>query len=132
MVAANKPYVDVFTLPWRNIMMTGMKIGITLLGSALLLAPISAVASGSGGGGGGGNYPAPSAPRDPYADAYARGKSQFKKRITCKKCEYSQGVHDSVTAGKVAMRVKAGEFQLTEKQRGDVMIFLRQRYGITA
>jgi hypothetical protein len=130
MVAANVRYVDAFTLPWRDIMMTGTKIGITLLGSALLLAPISALASGSGSGGG--NYPVPSAPRDPYADAYARGKSQFKKRITCKKCEYSQGVHDSVTAGKVAMRVKAGEFQLTEKQRSDVMTFLRQRYGITA
>jgi hypothetical protein len=37
-----------------------------------------------------------------------------------------------VTAGKVAKRVKAGEFQLNEKQRADVMIFMERRYGVTA
>jgi hypothetical protein len=110
-------------------------IGLALASGALLLTPVPALASGSGGGGyggGGGSYPAPSAPRDPYADAYSRGKSQFKKHITCGKCAYPEGVHDSVTAGKVARRVRAGEFSLNEKQRGDLMIFLQRRYGITA
>ena len=107
---------------------------VSLLGSIALLASTPVLASGSGSGGGGGSYPssAPSTPRDPYADAYSRGKSQFKKRITCKKCAYPQGVHDSVTAGKVAKRVSSGEFQLNAKQRNDLMIFLQRRYGVTA
>jgi hypothetical protein len=100
---------------------------------SVITAPTATFASGSGGyGSAGGSFPEQRAPRDPYADAYARGKSQFKKRITCKTCEFSQGVHDSVTAGKVAKRVKSGEFQLSAAQRADVMIFLQRRYGITA
>lgn len=114
--------------------MIDMFLRVWLFGSIALLASAPVLASGSGSGGGGGSYPSssPSAPRDPYADAYSRGKSQFKKRITCKKCDYPQGVHDSVTAGKVAKRVSSGEFQLTEKQRSDLMIFLQRRYGVTA
>jgi hypothetical protein len=111
------------------------KLGLALLGTVFSMASMPALASGSGGGGygsGGGSYSAPSAPRDPYADAYARGKSQFKKQITCKKCEFPQGVHDSVTAGKVAKRIKAGEFAFNDRQRQDVMIFLQKRYGIVA
>lgn len=114
--------------------MIDMFLRVSLLGSIALLASAPVLASGSGSGGVGGSYPtyAPSAPRDPYADAYSRGKSQFKKRITCKKCDYPQGVLDSVTAGKVAKRVSSGEFQLTEKQQSDLMIFLKRRYGVTA
>jgi hypothetical protein len=111
------------------------KMALAIWCISIIAAPTAAVASGSGGGGygsGGSSYPLQQIPRDPYADAYARGKSQFKKRITCKKCEFSEGVHDSVTAGKVAKRVKAGEFQLNEKQRADVMIFMERRYGVTA
>lgn len=110
-------------------------LGLALAAAIVVLSPMPLQASGSGGGGygsGSGSYPAPSTPRDPYADAYSRGKSQFKKRITCKTCAYPEGVHDSVTAGKVAKRVSAGEFQLNEKQRSDVMIFLQRRYGLTA
>jgi hypothetical protein len=115
--------------------MIDMFLRVSLCGCIVLLAAAPVLASGSGsGGGGGGGYPSssPSAPRDPYADAYSRGKSQFKKRITCKKCAYPQGVHDSVTAGKVAQRVSSGEFKLTEKQQSDLMIFLQRRYGVTA
>lgn len=110
-------------------------LGLALAVTIVVLAPMPLRASGSGGGGygsGSGSYPAPSTPRDPYADAYSRGKSQFKKRITCKTCAYPEGVHDSVTAGKVAKRASLGEFQLNEKQRRDLMIFLQRRYGVTA
>jgi hypothetical protein len=115
--------------------------GYVMVVSAVAFTSVTALASGSGGGGygsggggygsGGGSYPAPSAPRDPFADAYARGKSHFKKQITCKKCEFPQGVHDSMTAEKVAKRIKAGEFAFNAKQRQDVMIFLQKRYGVT-
>jgi hypothetical protein len=108
-------------------------IGMAVLGSTFAMASVSASASGSGGyGSGGGSYPSTSTPRDPLADSYARGKSQFKKHITCRKCEFPQGVHDSVTADKVAKRIKAGEFAFNDKQRQDVMIFLQKRYGVEA
>jgi hypothetical protein len=105
----------------------------SLFGGIMLLASVAGLASGSGSGGGGSySLPSSSTPRDPYTDAYARGKSQFKKRITCKTCAYSDGVHDSVTAGKIAKAVRSGAFQLTEKQQGDLMIFLQRRYGVAA
>lgn len=86
-------------------------VAFALLGCTIMLPSIPAIASGTGGSGSGSSsYLGPSAPRDPYADAFARGKSQFKKRITCKKCEFPTGVHDKVIAGKVAMRVNAGSF----------------------
>jgi hypothetical protein len=114
--------------------MTNKFLNLLLLCSTALLASAPTLASGSGGGGGGsyGNYPVTSEPRDPFADAYSRGKSQFKKRIICKTCAYPRGVNDSVTAGKVAKRISAGEFQLSENQRSDLMIFLQRRYGVTA
>jgi hypothetical protein len=108
-------------------------LNLSLIGSIALLASAPALASGSGGGGyvsGGGGYSQPSTARDPYADAYARGKSQFRKRIACKTCAFPQGVHDSVTAGMITKRVRSGEFRLTEQQRSDLMIFLQQRYGV--
>jgi hypothetical protein len=102
----------------------------SLIVSVAILASAPTFASGSGGGGYG-NYPESSAPRDPYAEAYSRGKSQFKKRIICKTCPYPKGVHDSVTADMIAKRVRSGEFGLNEKQANDMMIFLQRRYGVT-
>lgn len=98
--------------------------------------PMPAMASGSGSGGnggyGGGYVHVPEVPRDLYAAAYSRGKSQFKKRIACKTCEYSQGVNDSATASKVMTKVKAGEFGLTQAQQVDVMVYLIRRYRVSA
>jgi hypothetical protein len=104
-----------------------MKKGLALavIVSLVAFASMSAFASGISGG----SYPAP---RDPLADSYARGKSQFKKHITCKKCEFPQGVEDSLTAAEVARKIKAGEFSLNDKQRQDVLIFLEKRYGAAA
>lgn len=110
-----------------------------LVGTFAVLAPMPLQASGGGGGGGGGysgggfSAPSgPSVPRDPNAGAYSRGQSQFKKMITCKKCAYPQGVHDSVTASKIAKRARSGEFKLSEKQQSDLMVFLQRRYGVTS
>ena len=109
-------------------------LAFALVGISVSTVPMPAMASGSGSGGysGGGRYAVPDVPRDPYAVAYSRGKSQFKKRIACKTCEYSQGVNDSVTATKIASRVKAGEFGLTKAQQVDVMVFLMRRYRVSA
>lgn len=115
--------------------MIKMILGAALMSGTLVMAATSASASGSGGGGGygsgGGGYSGPSTPHDPLADAYARGKSHFKKHVTCKKCEFPQGVNDSITAGKLAKRISAGEFSFTPRQRQDVMLFLQKRYGVT-
>ena len=105
------------------------------LGLAALAISGPAAASGSGGFGGGfggSGISGPDTPRDPYADAYARGKSHFKKRIACKQCAYPDGVNDSVTAAKVAKRIRAGEFGLTDAQRNDLLVFLQRRYEIRA
>ena len=112
-------------------------LGLAVAGAIVVLAPMPLQASGSGGGGGGfgsgsGSFSTPSGPSDPFAGAYSRGKSHFKKRITCKTCAFPDGVHDGVTAGKVVKRIRSGEFQLNEKQRSDLMVFLQRRYGVTA
>lgn len=114
-------------------------LSLAAMSAAIILTSTPAFASGSGGGGysgggysGGGISSSPQrAPRDPYASSYARGQSHFKKHIICKKCGYPKGVLDSVTASKIAQRVKAGEFNLNDTQRGDMMVFLQRRYGIT-
>ncbi len=98
--------------------------------SAMIAAPV--LASGGGGGGGGysgGGFGA-SQPRDPRAAAYSKGKRAFKKRITCKKCEYKGGFTDGKTAREVAARVKAGEFDLKAKQRQAVLYYMSERYSI--
>jgi hypothetical protein len=110
-------------------------LGFVLAGSLVGLTPMPLHASGSGGSGGAGyssSFPEVSAPRDPFADAFLRGKSHFKKRITCKTCAFPQGIADNATAAKLAERVKSGEFGLDARQQADLMVFLNRRYGVTA
>lgn len=96
-----------------------------------MMAPAGpALASGSAGAGHG-SLPStfPSSPRNPEAEAYARGKSMVAKRIACKKCEYVDGVKDTPTAQKVAARVRAGEFKLEPADRQQVLYYLSRRFG---
>lgn len=105
----------------------------TLIAAAAVTAiSTPALASGSGGasrGGGfsGGSY---SQPRDPAKEAYSRGHRLFKKRITCKKCEYPKGFSDGATARKVMQRVRNGDFKLKSRERGWVVHYLSDRYSI--
>jgi hypothetical protein len=103
-------------------------LNATIIGFILTLFSATAVhASGSGSGGGG--YSGASQPRDPYAEAYSRGKSVISKRIACKKCMYSKGVRDTVTAKEVSRKVQAGEFNLSMSQRDDALFYLSRRFG---
>lgn len=103
-----------------------------ILATVSMIVAAPALASGGGGGGGysgGGGFGA-SQPRDPRAAAFSKGKRAFKKRITCKKCEYKGGFTDGKTARAVAARVKAGEFNLKDRQRQAVLYYMSERYSI--
>jgi hypothetical protein len=105
-------------------------LAVTAFFSTAVLAVPSSLASGTSGGGygsGSGSYP--STPRDPAAEAYSRGKSMVKKYIACKKCAYPDGVQDTPTAQKVAVRVLAGEFELKPADREHVLFYLQRRFG---
>ena len=87
--------------------------------------------SGSRGGGFGGGFRNDSTlSRATQEDRlHRRGKSQVRKRITCKKCEYHKRLNKQ-TAGEVANAVRGGKFELKEKDRTAVLYYLRQRYGV--
>ncbi len=104
--------------------------------AAIVLALGSAPAFASGSGGGGGGYggfsggSGASAPRiSPAERLERRGKSQVRKRITCKKCSY-HGKLNQQTAAEVAKAVQGGQFNLKGKNREAVLYYLRQRYGV--
>lgn len=97
--------------------------------AAMLVVPPAFASGTSGGGYGSGSGSYPSRPRDPAAEAYARGKSMVKKRIACKKCVFSAGVQDTPTAKKVAAGVRAGEFELKPAEREQVLYYLAERFG---
>jgi hypothetical protein len=103
---------------------------MSLLALTAMLPATAVLASGTAGGGyGSGSGSSPSAPSDPAAEAYSRGKSMVSKRIACKKCAYPAGVGDTPTAQKVAARVRAGEFNLKPAEREQVLYYLSRRFG---
>lgn len=114
----------------RNVLLSTAAV-LMALGSA------PAIASGSGGGGGGGGGfggysggSGGSASRvSPAERLERRGKSQVRKRITCKKCSYN-GRLNQQTAADVAKAVRGGEFKLNGKNREAVLFYLRKRYGV--
>ena len=114
--------------------MKNVIISAAVLGLALTSSPV--LASGSGGGGGGGGFGGSfsggsgSSSRLSEADRLERrGKSQVRKRITCKKCDYN-GRLNKQTASEVAKAVRSGKYELTSRNRQAVLFYLRQRYGV--
>lgn len=102
----------------------------------MAITSVPAMASGSGtrgGGGFGGGYSGSasgSGSRISEQDRLLRlGKSQVRKRITCKKCEYHKRLNQD-TAAEVARAVRSGKFGIKEKNRAAVIYYLRNRYGI--
>lgn len=99
---------------------------------ALAVAPASASASGSGSGsrGGFGNGGFNSGSAVSEADRLVRhGRSQVRKRITCRKCDYHDRLDDQ-TAAEVAKAVRDGRFNLKDDDRVAVLYYLRSRYGV--
>lgn len=97
---------------------------------ALASTTAPALASGSGGGGGGGYSGSRSVPAPQISPAERlerRGKSQLRKRITCKKCEYHKRLNNQ-TAREIAQGVREGKFDLGQRDREAVLFYLRSRY----
>ena len=112
--------------------MAKLLIGIAAISLGFISVAANASGSGSGGGGGGGGgfggtY---SQPVNPAQQAYSRGLSLFKKRVTCKKCAYSKGVPDSVTAKEVMKRMNAGEFTTDQRERELIAYYVSDRYSV--
>jgi hypothetical protein len=96
-------------------------------GSAVVLA----LQSGSQSGGSSGSVRFPVLPpRDPAVEAHNRGKSLVSRKIGCKKCVHPGGVKDAEAARTVAAQVRAGEFDLKDKERQLVLFYLTKRFGI--
>lgn len=111
-----------------------MKIAlISALGLALSVAAVPAAASGSGSGsagGYGGGFGSGASSSASEADRLnRRGRSQVRKHITCKKCEYHDRL-DRNTAADVARAVRNGQFDIKDKDRTAVLYYLRDRYGV--
>ncbi|MDY7098321.1 MAG: hypothetical protein SXU28_09320 [Pseudomonadota bacterium] len=98
---------------------------------AMAAASVPAEASGTRGGGyGSGSYSGNASSGLSEQDKLIRrGKSQVRKRITCKKCDYHKRLNDK-TAAEVARLVRTGKFDLKEQDRTAVLYFLRDRYGV--
>ena len=108
---------------------------ILLSAAALALAglasPTLASGSGSGGGGGFGNFGGSGANSQnrELERLYRKGRSQVRKHITCKDCEYHNQLTKS-NARQVAREVINGKFDLNENNRTAVLIYLRDRYDL--
>ena len=93
--------------------MRGAIVSAVLVAVAVTSVPALASGSGSRGGGGFGGFRNDSTlSRATQEDRlHRRGKSQVRKRITCKKCEYHKRLNKQ-TAGEVANAVRGGKFEL--------------------
>ncbi|MEM1052550.1 MAG: hypothetical protein AAGI28_10690 [Pseudomonadota bacterium] len=108
-----------------------MKIAlISALGLALAATSVPADASGSGSGsrGGFGGFSGNSGVSEAER-LQRRGRSQVRKHITCRKCEYHDRL-DNNTAAEVARAVRNGRFDIKERDRTAVLFYLRDRYGV--
>lgn len=115
------------------------KIVIAAATLALVYAasPALASGSGSGSGGGGGGFSsgfggANSAQNQALREQqrqFRRGRSQVKKHITCKKCDYHKKLNKT-NALEVAQKVIDGQYALKTEDRNAVLIYLRDRYKL--
>ena len=107
-----------------------MRKALLVLATAVMAtAAAPAIASGSGSSGGGRKFSGSDFQESPEQRLERRGKSQVRKRITCKKCEYHKRLNQQ-TAAQVAQGVREGKFDLKDRDRQAVLYFLRARYGV--
>lgn len=107
-----------------------MKIAlISALGLALSTTSLAADASGSGSRGGWTSGASGYSGLSEAERLNQRGRSQVRKHITCKRCEFHDRL-DSSTAAEVAQGVANGRFKIKEKDRTAVLYYLRGRFGV--
>lgn len=106
---------------------------VILTATALAVsAPVMASGSGGGGGGGFGGGGFSRVQRDPAQVDFSRGKSYFKKYVTCNKCSHSGGVKDARTAQTIAQQVRSGDIAVKSKHKRQLLYYISRRYGIRA
>lgn len=112
--------------------MKRMVISLALTAMTVMAAPALASGSGSSGPGAAAGFGG----GDPFASALTeeqrlqqRGRVALKKRVTCKTCEYKDGV-TKTNAGEVAQAVRDGKFAFADKEQAAVLHYLRKRYGV--
>ena len=59
----------------------------------------------------------------------ARGRTQVRRYITCKRCEYHNNLNRE-TAPVIARAVRAGRFNIKEDRRDAVLAYLNDRFGL--
>lgn len=64
------------------------------------------------------------------ADAYARGKAVFSRKVTCETCPLASGVETPEAAKAALARVDSGDFGLDEGERKAVKEFLNRRFKL--
>lgn len=109
--------------------MKRMIVSVMLAAMAAAATPVLASGSGTGSGASVGGFNRFDSVLDQQRQLEERGRSQVKKRITCKACEYKDGVTRQ-NAGTVAQAVRSGTFEFTQKDREAVLFYLKQRYGV--
>lgn len=88
-----------------------------MLAAAMASFGSAALASGTVSGAGG-------------ADAYARGKAVFARKVTCAECPLSVGVETPEAAKAALARIDAGEFGLDDGERKAVKEFMNRRFKL--
>ena len=109
---------------------------ILLSAAALALAGLASpsIASGSGASGSAGGFGSfsgsgNSAQNREIQRLFRQGRSQVRKHITCKECEYHKRLNKN-NARQVAQEVIEGKFEMNESNRTAVLIYLRDRYDL--
>ena len=110
------------------------KMVMAVAATALIGLASPGLASGSGGGagggfGGGGVPGANNSQARELARLVRRGRTQVKKRITCKTCELHKQLNKD-NALQVARNVINGQYGIKEKDRQAVLLYLRDRYKL--
>lgn len=93
-------------------------------------------ASGSGAGGGslgipdiGGAGAANSREARELQRLFRRGRSQVRKHITCKQCDFHKKLNKN-TALEVAQNLLNGQYEIEQEDQTAVLIYLRDRYDL--
>lgn len=67
---------------------------------------------------------------DPALETLEIGRLALRKKVTCKKCPFPDGVNDRATAIEVILMLEAGKIKLNRRKAGAVAYFLHDRFDI--
>lgn len=93
------------------------KMGISLLGFALTVMPVTvAFASGTVGGG------------NTAQNAARLGQSVYARKIACKKCMFAGGLTTTASVKSAMMKIDNGEIALSADERAAVTSYIARRF----